>query len=89
MTESSEAKEPYSSESGTTPTAFSSLRITNFRLMAVSYLISNSGYWMKYTALSWLVLSLTGSAAAVGLTSALLFMPTLVVGMSAGVMADR
>lgn len=72
-----------------TASAFSSLRSRNFRLMAPSYLLSNTGNWMMYTALSWLVLSLTGSAADVGLTAALLFLPTLVLGMAGGVLADR
>ena len=68
---------------------FGSLRSRNFRLMAAGYLVSNIGYWMGYTAQSWLVLGLTGSAADVGLTAALLFLPTLVLGSVGGVLADR
>ncbi|MEV0291603.1 MFS transporter [Kribbella sp. NPDC050820] len=70
-------------------TTFSSLRTRNFRLMAASQLISNIGWWMQYTALNWLVLSLTGSPAAVGLTAALQFAPTVVLGMAGGLLADR
>ncbi|GAP60732.1 uncharacterized MFS-type transporter YfiS [Arthrobacter sp. Hiyo1] len=44
---------------------------------------------MGYTAQSWLVLSLTGNASDVGVTAALLFLPTLALGMFGGVLADR
>src|SRR5690606_31645055 len=37
----------------------------------------------------WLVLSLTGSAAAVGITTALQFLPMLLFGLYGGVIADR
>lgn len=57
--------------------------------MAGSYLISNTGWWMQLTAMNWLVLGLTGSPAAVGLTSGLVFLPTLVLGMLGGLVADR
>lgn len=69
--------------------ALGALRIRNFRLMAASQLLSNTGYWAAYTAQSWLVLSLTGSAADVGLTAAMLFLPTLLLGLAGGVLADR
>ncbi|MEV0291799.1 MFS transporter [Kribbella sp. NPDC050820] len=70
-------------------TTFGSLRTRNFRLMAAGQLLSNTGWWMQSTALNWLVLSLTGSPAAMGLTAALVYLPTLLLGMAGGVLADR
>ncbi|MEV0288913.1 MFS transporter [Kribbella sp. NPDC050820] len=70
-------------------TTFGSLRTTNFRLMATAQLLSNTGWWVAYTAQNWLVLSLTGSPAAVGLTAALGSLPTLVFGLAGGLLADR
>lgn len=88
MTDRIEATNPWPPKPHT-GTTFGSLRFRNFRLMAASYLLSNMGWWMLETALIWLVLSLTGSAAAVGLTAALLFLPTVVLGMAGGLLADR
>ncbi|MFE3002465.1 MFS transporter [Nocardia sp. NPDC059246] len=82
------ASGPYS-KSTRSSSSFGSLRFRNFRLMASSTLLSGVGYWMGLTAQSWLVLSLTGSAADVGLTAAFLFLPSLVLGLAGGVLADR
>nr|WP_269429485.1 MFS transporter [Sinomonas humi] len=68
---------------------FGSLGVRNFRLMAASQLLSNTGWWMQITAQSWLVLNLTGSPAAVGLTAALAYLPSLMLGMAGGMLADR
>jgi MFS family permease len=68
---------------------FSSLRTRNFRLFATGQLFSNTGAWMQRIAQDWLVLSLTGSATAVGVTVALQFLPTLMFGLFGGLIADR
>ncbi|WP_285529099.1 MFS transporter [Streptomyces lavendulae] len=68
---------------------FSSLRIRNYRLFAAGQAVSNTGTWMQRIAQDWLVLSLTGSASAVGITIALQFLPILVFGLYGGVLADR
>lgn len=68
---------------------FSSLRIRNYRLFAAGQAVSNTGTWMQRIAQDWLVLSLTGSASAVGITIALQFLPMLVFGLYGGVLADR
>ncbi|TGB00554.1 MFS transporter [Streptomyces palmae] len=68
---------------------FSSLRIRNYRLFAIGGVISNTGTWMARIAQDWLVLSLTGSSAAVGITTALQFLPMLLFGLYGGVIADR
>ncbi|PJE97620.1 MFS transporter [Streptomyces carminius] len=71
------------------PSMFSSLRIRNYRLFAMGQLVSNTGTWMQRIAQDWLVLSITGSATAVGITTALQFLPMLLLGLYGGVIADR
>ncbi|MFF3765718.1 MFS transporter [Streptomyces sp. NPDC001922] len=68
---------------------FSSLKIRNYRLFATGQVVSNTGTWMQRIAQDWLVLSLTGSSAAVGITTALQFLPMLLLGLYGGVIADR
>ena len=68
---------------------FSSLKIRNYRLFATGAVVSNIGTWMSRVTQDWLVLSLTGSSAAVGITTALQFLPMLLFGLYGGVIADR
>ena len=68
---------------------FSALRLHNYRLYVIAQLISNTAGWAQRIAVDWLVLELTGSVALVGLTIALQFLPTLLLGAYAGVVADR
>ena len=68
---------------------FSSLRIRNYRLFFTGQVISNTGTWMQRIAQDWLVLTLTGSSAAVGVTTALQFLPMLLFGLYGGVLVDR
>jgi MFS family permease len=68
---------------------FSSLRIRNYRLFAMGQAVSNTGTWMQRIAQDWLVLSLTGSATAVGITTSLQFLPMLLFGLFGGLVADR
>ncbi|MGW0912213.1 MFS transporter [Streptomyces sp. NPDC002784] len=68
---------------------FGSLRIRNYRLFFIGQVVSNTGTWMQRIAQDWLVLSLTGSATAVGITTALQFLPMLLLGLYGGVLVDR
>jgi MFS family permease len=68
---------------------FSSLKVRNYRLFAAGAVVSNTGTWMSRITQDWLVLSLTGSAAAVGITTALQFLPMLLFGLYGGVIVDR
>ncbi|MFF4551030.1 MFS transporter [Streptomyces sp. NPDC001406] len=68
---------------------FSSLGIRNYRLFFIGQVVSNTGTWMQRIAQDWLVLSLTGSSAAVGITTALQFLPMLLFGLYGGVLVDR
>ncbi|MBA2947181.1 MFS transporter [Streptomyces himalayensis] len=80
----------HDSQPATTKTnMFSSLKIRNYRLFFTGQVISNTGTWMQRIAQDWLVLSLTGSAAAVGITTALQFLPMLLFGLYGGVLVDR
>ncbi|MFD7434596.1 MFS transporter [Streptomyces sp. NPDC059861] len=68
---------------------FSSLKVRNYRLFFLGQVVSNTGTWMQRIAQDWLVLSLTGSATAVGFTTALQFLPMLFFGLYGGVLVDR
>jgi MFS family permease len=68
---------------------FSSLRVRNYRLYFSGQFVSMTGTWMQWVAQGWLVLRLTGSGFAVGLVTALQFLPMLVGGAYGGVIADR
>jgi MFS family permease len=68
---------------------FGSLTSHNFRLFIASQVFSYTGGWVQRIAQDWLVLSLTGSATAVGITVALQFLPSLLFSPYGGVIADR
>ncbi|WP_405536639.1 MFS transporter [Streptomyces sp. NBC_00075] len=68
---------------------FSSLKVRNYRLFFLGQVVSNTGTWMQRIAQDWLVLSLTGSSTAVGITTALQFLPMLLFGLYGGVLVDR
>lgn len=55
----------------------------------IAQLISVSGTWMQNVALAWLVITLTGSAVALGTATALQFLPILFLSLFAGVLIDR
>jgi MFS family permease len=71
-------------------TTFQSLTVRNYRLFATGQLVKLVGVWMMFVAQDWLVLDLSDdSAAAVGITVALQFTPTIVLTLLAGALADR
>ncbi len=69
--------------------SFASLRIPNYRRYFVGQLASLSGNWMQMVAEIWVILTLTGSGVAVGATTALQFVPMLLLGALGGLIADR
>jgi MFS family permease len=71
------------------PRAFSALRHRNFRVFYVGHVLSLTGTWMQTTAQGWLVLELTNSEFKLGLVTAVASLPTLFLGLYAGVVADR
>ena len=68
---------------------FSALQVRNYRLFAAGALVSNVGTWMQRVAQDWLVLELTGSGQALGITTGLQFLPMVLFSPMAGVFADR
>ncbi len=68
---------------------FKALSVRNYRLYAAGGVISNTGTWMQRVAQDWLVLALTGSGSALGITTGLQFLPFLLVTPVAGLIADR
>ncbi|SHJ08947.1 Predicted arabinose efflux permease, MFS family [Nocardiopsis flavescens] len=69
---------------------FRSLSVRNYRLYALGQLLSNPGTWMQRIAQDWLVLQLSGgSGIALGMTTALQFLPMLFLGLWGGALVDR
>ena len=68
---------------------FSSLHVRNYRLYYIGQIISTSGTFMQSVAQAWLVLQLTNSGPALGLATALQYLPILFLGPYGGVIADR
>ncbi|HEY5334212.1 MAG TPA: MFS transporter [Solirubrobacterales bacterium] len=69
--------------------SFDSLEVPNYRRYFAGQVISLSGNWMQNVTALWLILTLTNSGFAVGLTTALQFLPMLLFGAYGGVLADR
>ena len=69
--------------------AFSALTSRSYRIYLTGQLLANTGTWMQSIAQDWLVLTLTRSSAAVGVTMAFQFLPILIFGMHTGLVADR
>lgn len=70
---------------------FASMKFYNYRLWFFTALIANVGTWMQRVAQDWLVLAVLtdDDGFAVGVTTALQFLPLLLVTPYAGVLADR
>ena len=70
---------------------FRALKVFNYRLWVTGALVSNIGTWMQRVAQDWLVLTVltNHSGTAAGITTGLQFLPILILGPFAGVLADR
>src|SRR5258705_9813220 len=68
---------------------FAPLRYPNFRLYLGGQAVSLIGTWLQSTAQAWVVWTLTGSEAALGIVSMLNALPLLFFGIYAGVWVDR
>ena len=60
----------------------------NYRLFFGGQLVSLVGTWMQQVAQAWLVLELTSDPLVLGLTTALTFLPVLLLGLFGGLIAD-
>jgi MFS family permease len=65
------------------------LQVRNYRLYFLGQIVSTTGTWMQSVAQVWLVLRLTHSGLALGITTGLQFLPILLLGPWGGVVADR
>ena len=83
MTQRTFSLKQYSSDT------FSSLKIRNYRLYYTGQVISTSGTFMQLIAQAWLVLKLTDSGTALGMVTALQYVPVLFLGPYGGLIADR
>ena len=71
-------------------TTFRSLQVRNYRLFSIGQLVKLVGVWMMFTAQDWLVLELSNnSPGALGIVTALQFLPVLLLTLWAGKLADR
>ena len=68
---------------------FDSLGVRNYRLYFIGQVVSVSGSWMQRVAQAWLVLHLGGGGFALGVVTGLQFLPLLLGGAWAGLLADR
>ncbi|MCE5322237.1 MFS transporter [bacterium] len=71
------------------PQGLRAFRHRNFMLYWIGQVISFSGTWVQSVAQGWLVLKLTGSALDLGIVGAAGTLPSLILGLPAGVIADR
>ncbi|MEU4731452.1 MFS transporter [Streptomyces sp. NPDC023588] len=66
-----------------------SLRYRSMRWWSVAHFVSNAGTWMQLTVQNLLVLQITGSAAATGLSLSVQAAPGLLMGLMGGAAVDR
>lgn len=67
---------------------FGSLEVQAFRLLLAGWLAAGTGAWVQRIAQDWLVLTLTDSPVAVGVATTCQFLPTLLLGLHGGALAD-
>src|ERR1700704_3085282 len=72
---------------GVTPV--SPMQSRNYRLYFSGQLVSVPGTWLQTVAQAWLVLELSSSGSALGVTVALQTVPVLLLGAWTGSVADR
>jgi MFS family permease len=72
-----------------TRSTFASFEVRNYRLYYIGQVISTSGTFMQSIAQAWLVLQISNSGTALGIVSALQYIPVLLFGTFGGVIADR
>lgn len=71
------------------PRTFDSLTIRDYRLLWLGQVSTSMGQWMDQVTRGWLIYQITGSAAQLGLATAMRGLPLLFFGVIAGALADR
>ncbi|MFC0504566.1 MFS transporter [Micromonospora costi] len=68
---------------------FAALRHRNYRIWAIAGFVSVIGTWMQVLGVNWYVLARTGSATSMGFAVLLQALPTLLLSVWGGALADR
>ena len=84
-----ESASPYRKLRGSFDTTFSALRYRNYRLWFIGQSFSLMGTWFQNVAQSWLMYQMTHSKIALGWLAFAGTVPTLLLMLPAGVVADR
>lgn len=71
------------------PYAFRAFRHRNYALLWTGQLISLTGTWMQGLSLPYLIYTLTGSKLLLGVVAAASMLPSLIITLPSGVIADR
>lgn len=66
-----------------------SLAVRDYRVFVTGHTVSQTGTWMQRLAVIWAVFEITDSGTAVGVASACVFGPAIVLSPLAGLVADR
>jgi hypothetical protein len=74
---------------GTKEPRFAAFEARNFRRYFIGQIISSVGSWTQALAVTWLVLDLTDRSDQLGIVMALQFLPMLLLGAPAGILADK
>ena len=70
--------------------AWRALKHRNYRILYPASALSNIGSWAQRVAQDWLVLELTDNNAVIlGIVTALQFLPSLLLSLWGGLLADR
>src|SRR5262250_3307736 len=86
---SMQSDSPTSAPDRRLPYALRALRHRNFCLFFLGQFVSRTGYWMQGMAQGWLVYRLSQSSFMLGLVSFAGQFPAVILGLFAGVVADR
>ena len=68
---------------------FRSMAVRDFRVFVTGHTVSQTGTWMQRLAVIWAVFEITDSGTAVGVASACVFGPAIVLSPLAGLVADH
>ncbi len=71
------------------PRPLTALRHRDFRLLIIGGGLASIGYWALVVALGWQVVELTASKLTLGVVTACLSLPFLLIALPGGVIADR
>lgn len=71
------------------PAALAALRHRDYQLLWIGTSLTQTGQWMQYVAVGWLILDMTGSGFYLGLAGFLRSVPQLFFSIPGGLLADR